>query len=323
MNHLQPAKTVTYAFCTYNRAGRLAKLLSAIRSQTCPAPFEILVVNNNSSDQTTEVLEELCALPGIRLRWVTEPEPGIVAARNRCLNEAIDSDILVFIDDDEIPQPGLLEAAYDAIVNEGADCAGGRVFVDFDDLNRPEWLKDELLGFLAETDYGDEPFWISDKQTPLWTANIAYNMRLFRDNPHLRFDKRYDRVGKAVGGGEDVIMFDALLAADCRIRYRPDMVVLHSVEAWRLKRRYFLKLHFVSGYKNAYNQTAEFPRSYFGVPPFLIFKTIKLFSIWLTSALKSREINIRKLMNFTHSSGLIFGYFKRWQQTELDSDNQS
>ena len=122
---------LTFAFCTYNRADRLDKLIAAMRAQHCPVPFEILAINNNSSDNTVQELTRLAALPGPPLRWVTESVQGIVSARNRGIAEAMDSRILVYIDDDEIPLPGLIAAAADAILNEGAQCVGGRVEMDF------------------------------------------------------------------------------------------------------------------------------------------------------------------------------------------------
>src|SRR3569832_576265 len=102
---------LTFAFCTYNRADRLEKLVAAMREQTCPIPFEILAINNNSSDATAYILSRLDLLPGPTLRWVTEPVQGIVAARGRGIAEALDCGLLVFIGDDAIPLPGLLEAA--------------------------------------------------------------------------------------------------------------------------------------------------------------------------------------------------------------------
>ena len=134
--------TLIVAFCTYKRADRLEKLVAELRAQSCPVPFEILAVNNNSPDDTLDVLSQLQRQSGAPLRVVTEMAAGIVPARNRALTEALDRDILVFIDDDELPQPGLLDAAYDAIVNEGAECAGGRVEMDFTTTPRPAWLGD-------------------------------------------------------------------------------------------------------------------------------------------------------------------------------------
>lgn len=302
---------LTYAFCTYNRCERLERLVAAMRAQTCPIPFEILAVNNNSSDDTLAVLAKLAAAPGVSLRYVTETQQGIVPARNRAVEEAHDSDILVFIDDDELPLPGTLDAACDAIFNEGAQCVGGKVKVDFAEHHRPNWLSDELLGFLAEVNHGDESFWIRESTTPIWTANIAYDMRLFRENPDLRFDARYNRVGADVGGGEDAMMFRALLSRGARIRYRPDMAVLHGVEPWRLQRKYFLHLHYRAGLRHGQFQLPAYERTTAGVPPFLIRQ-------FAGHALKAAGMQIlgrpgalRQAMNATHALGCLLGYRRR------------
>src|SRR3569832_2232853 len=224
---------LTFAFCTNNRADRLEELVAAMRAHACPIPFEILAINNNSSDATADILARLEQLPGPTQRWVTAPVQGIVAARNRGIAEALDSDILVFIDDYEIPLPGLLEAAGDAILFDGAACACGRVAMDFSTSTRPRWLEDDLLGFLAAVDHGPERFWLEAASPPIWTANVAYDMRLFRDDPALRFDIRYNREGKDVGGGEDAMMLRALLERKVRIRYCHEMAVRRAGGAGR------------------------------------------------------------------------------------------
>lgn len=303
--------TLTVAFCTFKRADRLENLVAVLRAQSCPVPFEILAVNNNSPDNTLEVLEHLQRQPGAPLRIVTETAPGIVPARNRALAETLDRDILVFIDDDELPQPGVLDAAYDAIVNESAECAGGRVQVDFAPHGRPAWLEDDLLGFLAEVDHGSEAFWVKDTQTPIWTANVAYAMKLFRDNPALRFDVRYNREGDDVGGGEDAMMLRAQLALGAKIRYRPDMAVWHSVDQWKLRRGYFLKLHYRAGVRSGMHNFPEYPRAIFGVPPFLARQLA-------THCLKALRMHVfgepgalRQTMNAAHALGCIVGYRSR------------
>lgn len=299
---------LTVAFCTFRRADRLPGLVAALRAQHCPVPFEILAVDNNSPDSTLEVLAALQAQPGSALRVVTETAPGIVPARNRALAEALDRDILVFIDDDELPQPGLLDAAYDAIANEGADCAGGRVEIDFAPHGRPPWLEADVLGFLAEVDHGAAPFWITDSRTPIWTANIAYAMRLFRDDPQLRFDTRYNREGVDIGGGEDAVMLRALLARHARIRYRPDMAVWHSVDAWKLRRRYFLKLHHRAGVRTGKYELPGYPRTVLGMPPFLLsqFATHSLRAIRMH--LLRQPGALRQAMNAAHALGCLQGY---------------
>src|SRR5574337_407644 len=315
-DHSKPAcqsfpMKLTFAFCTYNRAPRLERLVAEMRSQESPIPFEILAVNNNSTDKTLSVLEALAKLPGVPLRVVTEESQGIVPARNRALEESLTSDILVFIDDDELPKPGILKAACDAILNEGAECAGGKVEVDFAEHRRPRWLGDELLGFLAEVDHGDDSRWIKDESTPLWTANIAYDMKLFRNRPNLRFDGRYNRAGGDIGGGEDVIMFRTLVARGARIRYRPDMQVLHAIEPWRLSRRYFVRLHYKAGVRRGRYQLPAFPRAVFGIPPFLVSQFLRQGLRALLMNMAGQVGAIRQAMTAANTLGSIVGYRQR------------
>jgi len=309
---------LTFAFCTYNRANRLETLVAAMRAQDCPIPFEILAVDNNSSDGSLEILETSRLQPGSPIRFVTEMEQGIVPARNRAIQEALDSDILVFIDDDELPQPGLLIAAYDAIVNEGAQCAGGCISVDFTPHGRPRWLDDDLLGFLAEVNYGNTPFWIRDDRTPIWTSNIAYNMQLFRENRNLRFDTRYNRAGNDIGGGEDGKMLRTLLANGVKIRYRPDMAVKHAVESWRLKRRYFLKLHFRAGVLYGRHQLPDYSRTVLGIPPFLIAQALRKALRYIGLQVRGRRGALRQGMNAAYAVGALLGYRERSPSRDHD-----
>lgn len=302
---------LTFAFCTYNRADRLDRLVSAMRAQACPVPYEILAVNNNSQDDTQAVLTRLAADDGAPLRWVTESVQGIVAARNRALAEAMDSDILVFIDDDELPSPGLLSAAYDAITREGAQSVGGRVEVDFSGQERPAWLESDLLGFLAQVDYGNAPFWITDDTTPLWTANVAYDMRIFREDASLRFDKRFDRRGNAVGGGSDAKIFKEMLRRNLRLRYRPEMLVLHSVEAWRLSRRYFLRLHYLDGRRTARFELPEYNHTVLGIPPFMLGHAMRHLFRTIALMLRGGQGLVRQAMNFSYAVGMMTGYRMR------------
>ena len=140
---------LTFAICTFNRSDRLPRLIAEMRTQTCPIPFEVLIVDNNSSDNTRAVVARIAETPGTPVRYVLEPEQGIPFARNRAITEAMDSDFLVFMDDDELPRPGLLAAAVQALTEESGRCAGGKVKVNFPTGIRPKWLVDDLLGFLA------------------------------------------------------------------------------------------------------------------------------------------------------------------------------
>jgi len=300
----------TLAICTYNRADRLPALAKAMLAQQSPIPFEVLFINNNSNDNTAQVLQGLAERHG-NVRFVTETEQGIVPARNRAIAESLGNDYMLFMDDDQLPAPGWVANGLDALMNEDADCVGGRIVVSFTPPGRPPWLEAELLGFLGELDNGPEAAWVSDHSKPVWSGNVGYAMRYFRDKPDLRFDRRYNRAGHAIGGGSDHIMFNNLLARQARIRYRPDMVVEHFVDGWKLKRGYFLKLHYRAGLRHGLHELPGFARALLGVPPFLVVQFLKHGARAAAMQLTGRPGALRQAMNAAHAWGALVGYVRR------------
>lgn len=303
--------SLSVAICTYNRAERLPHLVAALRAQDCPVPFEILVVDNNSNDRTPEVLAELAAA-GAPLRWVRETRQGITFARNRAIEECLESEFMAFIDDDELPNPGWLRSAWHALEREGAECVGGRIRVTLAPEERPRWLDQELLGFLGELDHGDAAFWIADSSTPVWSGNVAYRTALFTSG-ELRFDSRFNRAGNGIGGGEDAAMFRVLLARGVKIRYRPDMAITHLIEPWKLRRGYFLRLHFLAGSKMGQYDGMEYARSLLGVPPFMVAQALRQWHRALAMWLRDEPGALRQAMNGTHALGCIWGRLLRWK----------
>ncbi|MBI5469665.1 MAG: glycosyltransferase family 2 protein [Deltaproteobacteria bacterium] len=302
-------KRIIVAVCTYNRAARLPGLIRELRRQSCPIPFEILVVDNNCKDNTQSVLKGLADESGAPLRFVKEKRQGIVHARNTAIDESAGSPYMAFIDDDESPMEGWLRAAVDALDRESADCAGGDIRVSIPEDICPGWLDKELLGFLGEVRHSEGSFWITDRSTPVWSGNIAYRTSVFRDG--LRFDERYNRCGEGVGGGEDFVMFNTLLERGARIRYRADMAIEHLVEGWKLRRKYFLKLHYTAGKKAGEWEAGEYGRAFFGVPPFMIAQALRQWGRTLGMFLKGRPGVLRQAMNGTYALGMIEGRFRR------------
>ncbi len=303
-------KKLTVAVCTYNRAQNLRKLVEYLRNQVSSETYDILFIDNNSSDNTLQVLEELASQPGAELRIITESKQGIPFARNRALEESMESDFLLFMDDDELPSSrNMIEIAATELKKGTVQCVGGKVTVNFADNIRPKWLIDELLGFYAEIDHGDKPFLICDESTPIWTSIIAYNMDIFRDNKKLRFDVRYNRTANGIGGGSDAIMFTEMLNHGIKMMYLPDMAIDHFVEPWRMSRRYFWKLHFIAGRKYGQFETPNYEKTLLGIPPFMIkqFFSHLLKSLYLF--IKKDNYFVRQGMNMSHSLGMIYGRY--------------
>ena len=303
-------KKLTVAICSYNRAERLPKLVQALRKLSCPIPFEILIVDNNSTDATQKVVNQLIQLKeGAPVRCVLEGNQGIAFARNRAIEESLAGDFLLFIDDDELPSSQMLEAAVYSLDTEKAVCVGGKITINFGIFSRPNWLIDDLLPFYGEIDYGKNAFWIADSSTPIWSGIVAYQTNLFANNSDLRFDTRYNRKGKGIGGGEDGILFQELLKRKVKIRYQPDMAVDHFVEAWKIKRSYFIKLHFIAGRKYGQFQMDSYDRAILGVPPFMFRQLLWQIGQTLNLFFFRKPGTLRQAMNASHALGSIWGKF--------------
>ena len=302
-------KKLTIAICTYNRAERLPGLIQELRALGCPVPFEILIIDNNSTDETQSVVDQLANMEGTPTRTIVETEQGIPFARNRAIAESLKSDFLLFIDDDELPSKQMLDRAIYALDTEGAECVGGKIDINFSEYSRPHWLSDDLLPFFGKIDYGTKPFWITDHSTPIWSGIVAYKISLFSNNPELRFDYRYNRKGNGIGGGEDGILFKELLSRKVKIRYQPEMAVDHFIEHWKLKRSYFLKLHFIAGRKNGQFQMAHYSREFLGVPPFLVMEFFRQLTKTVSIRIHKQPGVIRQAMNAAFTLGNIWGKF--------------
>jgi glycosyltransferase involved in cell wall biosynthesis len=308
---INTSSRVTVAVCSYNSATTLTGLVQALQNQSCSIPVEILVVDNNSTDETRQLVNDLSAREGASLRYVFESNQGIPYARNRAIEESLESDYLAFIDADEMPEPGWLAAAVDALLNEDAVCVGGKIHVKLPTGQSPVWLTQQLMAFLGQLDHGEKSFWVKDRSTPVWSGNVAYRTDLFSTG--MRFDDRYNRSGKGVGGGSDGIMFRQLLEQAVRIRYRPDMVINHLVEDEKLKRSYFIRLHYVAGRKFGEYQMSTQKKSLFGVGPFMIRQLLVQTGKALVMLLRRDPDAVRQAMNASYAVGTLTGRFRSWK----------
>ena len=122
-------KKLSIVVATYNRAPYLLRTLESLARQTLsPGLFEILVVNNNSSDNTPEVVAGFAGShPQLQVRMVTETSQGISYARNCGIASSV-GQYIVFIDDDEEANPGFAKSYFCFFENNpGLDAAGGAV----------------------------------------------------------------------------------------------------------------------------------------------------------------------------------------------------
>ena len=189
---------LSVVLATWNRARLLAGALEALAAQEVPAglAWEVVVVDNNSSDSTAGVVDGF-ANAAVRVRRVFEPEQGLSHARNRGVREARGA-IVAFCDDDVLPAADWVAGIPAAMDRWSADGVGGRILPRWE-APPPSWLTENrrLLRQLALMDWeGSGLLALPLAPNPqVWGANMAFRREVF-DRVGL-FDPRRGLSGRA------------------------------------------------------------------------------------------------------------------------------
>ena len=230
---------ITVILCTYNRCQSLAKTLESVAAQILPesVEWEVLVVDNNSRDQTREVADGFCRRHPGRFRYLFEPQQGKSHALNAGIREAR-GDVLAFTDDDVTVEPTWLENLTSALHNGEWVGAGGRTLPERT-FSPPRWLSLEgryALGPLAVFDLGPVACGLTE---PPFGNNMAFRKQMLEKYGGFRTDLG-PRPGSEIRS-EDTEFGRRLLDARERLRYEPSAVVYHAVPEIRVQKKYFLK----------------------------------------------------------------------------------
>ena len=131
--------------CTYNRAENLPSCLGklALQEGLPGIAWEVVVVDNNSTDGTKGTVEELARALPISVRYVFEREQGLNHARNRGVAESTGT-YFSFVDDDIAVSPRWLASLYRALTENDADAVGSCIHLD-ERVRLPRWIAPEML----------------------------------------------------------------------------------------------------------------------------------------------------------------------------------
>jgi len=251
---------ISVILCTYNRHLYLRKVLDSIAGSVVPetVDWEVLVVDNNSSDQTPEVAKEFAVRYPGRFRYVFEPQQGKSYALNSGIRESR-GDVLAFVDDDvKVEQTWLWNLT--RALDDGAWAgAGGRTLLA-EAFSPPRWLSlsgpHNLGGVLAALfDLGDEPCALD---APPYGANMAFRKEMFEKYGPFRTDMGPSADREIPRPNEDTEFGRRLMAARERLRYEPSAIVYHPVPRNRIQKDYFLTWWFDYG-RAAVRETGRRP----------------------------------------------------------------
>jgi len=243
---------VSLVICTYNRCQLLQQTLDSITRLTVPAglDWEILVLDNNSSDDTPKVADAFTGrLP---LRYIFEPRQGKTRALNRALAEA-QGELLCFTDDDVQLAPTWLEAFVDAAQAYPEAGLVWRAIEPWWPTARPSWLRDESLpalsAFVVIYDLGDRVRWYRDGDSPPAGACMAVRRATFDRIGGYREDLGPN--GTTKGTCDDSELTIRSLQQGIRGVFVPQARCLHYVEMDRLRVRDFLRYGIGKGQNQA------------------------------------------------------------------------
>ena len=234
--------SLSICICTFNRADQLAATLDSLLSVAAELQpgDEIIVIDNNSSDHTAEVVEDF--VEKLPLRRVFESRQGLSCARNRALQE-FQSNLLIFFDDDIIVYAGTL-SAYRGVIDANTDAAflGGRIMVEWGP-HSSSWLKSDdlalLNGLLIYYDLGEDDLVYGDQHLLPYGANFALRRELIEKVGN--FNENLGVKGNEIGRGEETDYFKRARQAGFGGRYLPVALVGHVFQPHRIQLDYLVR----------------------------------------------------------------------------------
>lgn len=250
--------SLAVVICTYNQAALLDRVLGTLaRQHPAEAGWSVLVVDNNCTDETPDVVAAHAAagrIPG--LRRVCEPEQGLTPARRAGVLHT-EADWIAFVDDDCLLADDWVERMIRFLrAHPEATAVGGRVLPAYEEPPPPyvsgfEWC-------FARQDHGPEPVVVGS----LVGAGMVVRREALRASGWLERPLVADRVGRRLVSGGDVELALRLRAVGDALWYTPACTIRHVIPPHRTTRRYLLRMTLGLGASSTLGDALVWPESY-------------------------------------------------------------
>lgn len=252
------APAVSVVLPTYNRCANVRRTLSSVLAQQTTRPYEVIVVDNNSTDDTGAAIHAVIAR-GAPVRYVLEQNQGVSYARNAGVAHAR-APLIAFVDDDVCVEPDWIETICRTFEQHGdIDCVGGKVLPAWE-VEPPAWLTRDHWAPVALLDFGDHARRIDAKNRfCLLTANLACRREIF-ERVGL-FGAELQRVRDRIGSMEDHEWLLRFWDAGGQALYVPELRAVTDVPGHRMTRSYHRRWHAGHGHYFALVREREFEAS--------------------------------------------------------------
>jgi glycosyltransferase involved in cell wall biosynthesis len=308
---------LSVVICTYNREKYLIESLKALSSQTLSQEeFEILIVDNNSSDSTKILAEEYISSHK-NARYIFVKEQGLSHARNAGYKEALTENIL-YLDDDASLNPEGIENLADFIESNPDACIiGGRAVIKYPD-KKPEWVTKPVVNWLGSYDYGSEIIEVTSENIKKKIVRLPIGCCFFVKKSILieikGFNPKTGRIGnKMLAGEETLISKYALKNNKGKIFYFPGIKVDHAIDPNWLNQNFLLNKTYFYGISDVYVHFLSEKRLVKHLK-YLIFRLIFLMKNTAELELaiifnnKQKQFETKLLLNF--NKGIILYFLK-------------
>ena len=237
----------------HNRAEYLRDAVLSVCQQTMPPEqYEVIVVDNRSTDQTRQVAETLVSQHSM-VRYIYESRLGLHNARHAGASEAR-GEILVYVDEDVIVPPGWLQAMFKPYEDSLVACVGGKILPQWE-VEPPVWL--DQFGRngginLSMLDLGDDTSELAWPQT-VYGCNLSMRKRVLYEIGGFNPDAMGDHRLIWLRGDGETGLHEKIYHAGYKVIYEPRAWLYHRVPASRLEPDYFFWRAFIQGISDSYS----------------------------------------------------------------------
>jgi glycosyltransferase involved in cell wall biosynthesis len=304
MNDDYGVPIISAIVCTYNRSKLLYFCLQSLAKQTLDVGlFEILVIDNNSTDDTRTVVAEFSGRLH-NLRLISETVQGLAAARNRGWQEARGK-FVAYIDDDASATPKWLELILWSFQNVQPPpvAVGGEIRPVYE-APPPHWFTDDF----EIRSWGDSPTFISLPRLPFGFSgsNMAFQRQILES--YCGFNVSYGMHGSKIRLGEETELFYRMHKEVPFFWFDPSILVFHWTPVRNMKVSYRVKRAFCAGRSHA----AIFGRGILSKEN--VFELLSFCKTILCSPLRLAQRNglrrtaaVRIIQDLAYSLGLLLG----------------
>ncbi len=295
--------------CTYNRDRYVYNVLKSIADGSLPTvEYEIVLVNNNSSDNTAHECTRFHQdFPSVNFMYVFEERQGLSYARNRGIQESR-GNVLVYVDDDALVNKDYLVTYNHFFAKHPmVYAAGGPILPQYDDCVEPNWMSHYTRQLVTGRLYLGESERVFHRGSYPGGGNAAYRKEVF-DKIGF-FNVELGRKGESLIGAEEKDLFDKMNSLGIKFYYLPTAILYHLIPSRKLTNEYFDKLTYSIGVSEKYRTLNKSRGKYFVR---LLHESIKWFVtivLWTFFMLKLQPSKGKKLILFRYNvtKGLILG----------------